>query len=140
MPSENLRYICPNCTNQIREPNASGRSWCKTCEQYLIPLPVDPESLEVAPEGGDLHNYRYNTWRPRTSSYQIGETPEHRFMFVKRTDITVKGPKGVSYQPKCTCKTWKHQYGFTTRQRAYRLWQSHMAEVEKQGTLNVGVL
>lgn len=116
-----------------------GRSWCSYCEEYLAPFPVDPETLEL-PVETEAHKYRFNTWRPKSNNFQVGETPEHRFMYTVRTDLLVKGPKGKSYKPRCTCKKWKHSHGFTTRQRAHRLWQEHMAEVDKQETLNLGIL
>lgn len=131
------KHVCRQCGSEVKAPSFLGLSWCAKCETY-----ERPELTEVEPVGdeaiaGSDHAYNYTTWRPRGNSFQRGETPEHRFMFVKRQDRSVKGSKGISYKAKCTCKKWNNPNGFTNRQAAYRQWQGHMAEVDKQGTLPV---
>lgn len=131
-----MLYLCKTCQGEVKPPNYLGRSWCPSCTTYEIPLAIEADDT---PEGdtkyaGEDHSYVYITWRPRANSFEPGETADHRFMFIKRTDRLLKGRRAVSYKAKCSCKKWNNPNGFTNRRAAHAQWQGHMAEVEMQGS------
>lgn len=129
-----LEYHCPSCDRPVKRPSEAGRgrSWCSYCESFLLArVEVSEDSEAPSVEVGA---YQFTTWRPKPHQFAKDETPEHKFMFIKRRNLFIKGPKGLSYQAKCTCRHFKGN-GFTSRRAAHAQWEKHMAEVEKQGNL-----
>lgn len=130
---EQLTWVCAKCGSPVSNPGYLGRSWCPKCESYEPPTRAEPAESE--PAESEQSKYVFTTWRPQGHKYMADETPEHRFMFVKRRNILAKGTRALSYKAKCTCGKWRNGNGFTSRRRAHVQWEAHMAEVEKQGNL-----
>lgn len=77
--------------------------------------------------------YKYLRRPPSRTRMEIHELPEHRFGYVRRTDI--ERPRYEEFRPECLCGA-KSEEWFGTKQIAERRWfEKHIEAVEKQETL-----
>lgn len=129
-------YLCPNCSNTVKPPGQAGRSWCKSCENYLIPIQEEGDS-DAHTEHQVSPVYVYTSWTPAPSRMEQDERPDHKFAFTKRRDRMSKSAKSTVFQGRCTCKHWKDEGVWTSRRMARAHWQKHMVEVENQQVLSV---
>jgi hypothetical protein len=83
------------------------------------------------------HQYTYSTVKAKKFGLIVGETPDHKFEYIKRTDHLI--PKNrvghIHHQPRCSCG-WKGKEWYINKNAGKRAeWEGHMMATNQQGNL-----
>lgn len=79
----------------------------------------------------------YSRYRPPKIRIAQGELADHKYGYTRRR--LTEDPRGtVLYRAECTCNKWKDPHDeYVVYRVAYKRWQQHIDEVQKQQRLAV---